>query len=412
MLFKGIYTFVIYCGIAIYHLAGLFNKKVKKAIEGRQQSKKALELYKSSYKKTIWMHCASLGEFEQGKAILDAFRNAEPNIEIIITFFSPSGFNPVSKMDIADHVFYLPFDLYSRASKLVEKIKPDIVIFVKYEFWYNHLMVINDKRIKCIFISLLMRSDHFLFRSTAQPILKQLQQVDHIFTQDNSSVDLLRQHGFGNLSRAGDTRVDGVIAIRDTQFHDEIIEEFTRDSRKTIILGSIWKADIEVISGLEKEVLKDYNWIIVPHEISKSQINPILDLFGELNPKLYSERSVSNCQALIIDKIGILKFIYRYGDIAYIGGGFGSGIHNTLEPAVYGLPVIFGPRFKKFIEAETMVNEGLFFSVNNVGDLKNRLSYLSDEHNYKKISGKIHSYFENNSRATSIIVDYIKSELK
>jgi len=388
--------------------ASVFNSKAKKWIVGRKDQ--TIPNLKSE--KVIWMHCSSLGEFEQGKPVLEELKKNKSEYTFVLSFFSPSGYERLVNTDIADYILYLPIDLPSKARSFIENINPEISIFVKYDFWYNYLKILNDTNRKVIFISVLLDKKHRLFSALNSIILNQLRRVLRIFTQEEETVEILGERGFNNIAKAGDTRIDRVIELSETAFSDSIIENFIHEDKKVLICGSTWEKDIELLSKVQVDILGKYQLIIAPHEISKKQINHIYDRFNSHKIIKYSDGEESElADILIVDKIGILSRIYRYAHLAYIGGGFGKSIHNTLEPASYKIPVVFGPKYFRFHEAVNLVERKSFFSVSNESEINEIFLSLDNIEVYNNAIKGIDRFFTENKGASKQIVSYIMAQI-
>lgn len=397
-----LYNLTIHFYSFLIKFYSLFNPKARQWIEGR----KSQQLPNLKDTKVIWMHCSSLGEFEQGKPVFEGLKKKLNNYTFVLTFFSPSGYERLKNNNqIADHILYLPIDTPENSSNFLNKINPDFCIFVKYDFWLNYLKQINNQNKNLIYISVLFSKKHSIFNLFNRPVLNELRKAKKIFTQNVETTEILTEKGFVNVETVGDTRIDRVLEIASMHYSDEKIENFISDNKQILICGSVWENDIEIISGIQDFLCKSYKLIIAPHEISEKKLNTLLSEFKKFNVQLYSDYHQTESEVLIIDKIGILSRLYRYGDLAYIGGGFGKGIHNTLEPGAYNLPVIFGPKFSRFIEADTLVRNNAYFSVKNSEDLMRALNYI--DNNKIEIKNKIKSYFEHNRNASVKIIDYI-----
>jgi 3-deoxy-D-manno-octulosonic-acid transferase len=405
---------IFFYKIAIY-IASFFNEKAKLWIEGRKdifnkiQSQLKTQNSKPKTQKRLWMHVSSLGEFEQGRPVIEALKKEAPQLEIILTFFSPSGYEIRKNYPLADHIFYLPIDSSSNAKRFINLIKPDIAIFVKYDFWYHYLNELNKNNIPILLISSIFTHNQF---SNLNPynffLIKCLKKFTHIFTQNTPSVELLKMHHFPNVTLAGDTRIDRVAAIAKEAKPLPDIEKFV-GHKPTLICGSTWQPDEELINhAINHPEFKDWKFIIAPHDISKNNILRLENLF--INSVKYAQISNFNtdCRILIIDNIGMLSALYRYGRVAYIGGGFGKSIHNTLEPIAFGLPVIFGPKYEKFEEAVQLVNTGGGFSIKTHDDFLKVLVQLKNTNSFKKASIAAKDYIIKNQGATQLIVDFIK----
>ena len=406
---QAMYNIVISCYYCLIKFAALFNAKASLWVSGRKKQ----QIPDLKDEKTIWMHCSSLGEYEQGKPVFDALRQQYKNYKYVISFFSPSGYEKMKDKDIADYILYLPIDLPHKASEFVNKINPSLSIFVKYDIWYNYLKLLNKSKSIVVFISVLFDSGHSIFKYYNKILLNELRKTDYIFTQDDNTKSLLEQRNFNNVLFAGDTRVDRVLAIAKEPYEDDKLKNFCQGNKKILICGSTWEKDIEKLSAISKMLLAEYKIVIAPHEISEHQINYIKNKFINTPIALYTkyENTDTEKKILIIDTIGILSKIYRYGDIAYIGGGFGHGIHNTLEPAAYKLPVIFGPKYKKFNEAKILVKNQSFFTYNNISQLEQIFISLKSEEFYNKAKSGIDSFLKSNQGASKKILETLESKL-
>jgi 3-deoxy-D-manno-octulosonic-acid transferase len=370
-----------------YHLsilaASLFNPKARLWVAGRKKIFDRVAEVKKNSAKTIWFHCASLGEFEQGRPIIEKLKTQLPECTIVLTFFSPSGYEVRKNYEGADHIFYLPTDTPHNAQKFVELIRPDAAVFVKYEFWYNYLRTLKEKNIPLYLASGIFRKDHIFFRWNGGWFRDQLSNFTRFFVQDADSEKLLHTIGLTNVEVCGDTRFDRVCAIASEKKGIPAAETF-KNGKKIFICGSTWEKD-EKIMGDGKWMLETgRNWkmIIAPHEINEDHLSAIEKRFSEWNCIRYSKANDTNVKeagVLIIDNIGMLASLYQYGDIAYVGGGFGDGIHSILEAAAYGMPVIFGPNHQKFIEAKELIGNGGGFCVTGEEDLKETFSLLTKD---------------------------------
>jgi 3-deoxy-D-manno-octulosonic-acid transferase len=411
------YDLLIYIYVLFARVLAFFNhEKAKLWYEGRKGIFTTLEdaFKNKDHEKRIWIHVASLGEFEQGRPLIEALKKEAPQYFIVLTFFSPSGFELRKNYPLADYVFYLPADTTANAQRFIQIVKPELVVFVKYEFWFNYLHILKKQNIKTLLISAIFRDKQFQKFNPYTPFLtKMLHCFTHIFVQDTPSVFLLKKQGFDNVEAVGDTRIDRVLAIKNEAPKYPIVEQFIQ-SKNTLICGSTWQPDEKIIFNLLKNKTFDaWQYIIAPHDVSSSNLMRLRhdfsahtvfysDLKKEINNTLFSEKRI-----LIIDNIGMLSSLYQYGKIAYIGGGFGSGIHNTLEPIAFGLPVIFGPKYQKFEEAHQLIKTGGGFSILNYADFEKTMLFLQTEKNYTNASNAASQYVTSNQGATSKILQYI-----
>ncbi|MCF6348520.1 MAG: 3-deoxy-D-manno-octulosonic acid transferase [Flavobacteriaceae bacterium] len=392
----------------------LFNKKVRLFVVGRKKLFKQLNAKFSQNDDVIWFHCASLGEFEQGRPIMEKFKRQNPKFKILLTFFSPSGYEVKKDYAIADVVSYLPLDTKYNARKFIEIVNPKIAIFVKYEFWPNFLRELKRKNIKTILVSGIFRKEQSFFKNYGSWMKKALKTFDHFFVQNKNSKALLKQIGYTNATVSGDTRFDRVDDISKLDNTLEFAEQFV-DNTTTLVAGSTWSKDEELlVNYINKKADSNQKFIIAPHNI---HVNKIVKLKVSISKKtvLYSDingKDLSSYQVLIIDTIGLLTKIYSYADIAYVGGGFGAGIHNILEPATFGVPIVIGPNYQKFNEAKEMVNLKACAVITNNSEFNNELNTLFVNSENRKNKGKIaKSYIIDNIGATGIIVDYLNKNI-
>lgn len=408
-----IYNFIIHLYGFSAKILALFNKKAKLWQEGRidffDTFSKAISSLKIDNQPIIWFHCASLGEFEQGRPLIEQIKNDYPNYKIVLTFFSPSGYEVRKNYADADLVFYLPLDTKKNAVRFVEILQPKVVFWVKYEFWKNYLETLSERKIPVFLVSAIFRKNHFFFSFFGQFYRKVLYNFTHIFLQNETSKIHLAKINFTNVSVVGDTRLDRVLAIAKAKKTFPIIDAFAQKSTKPIfICGSTWKADEVIISQFinEHKANLPYQFIIAPHEIKKEKIQE-LEASIQTTVIKYSAatvRNIENSEILIIDNIGMLSSLYQYGKIAYIGGAFGAGLHNTLEPIVFGLPVIFGEKYQKFEEAVYLVQQKGGFSIENYEAFRAVINQLNEVEFYKKTANTAENYVLTNKGATEKIM--------
>lgn len=393
-------------GVILYYLAiyiaSFFNSKARLWINGRRITAT------TTGNKSIWFHFASLGEFEQGRPVLEKMRQLHPSAKIVITFFSPSGYEVRKNTPLADHVYYLPLDTAKNASNFVNAINPTMAIFTKYEYWYHFFYELNKRSIPLYIISGIFRPGQVFFKWYGSLHRKMLTFVSQFFVQDEQSKRLLTDIGITNVTISGDTRFDRVWANAQQPKLLPDIESFT-NGQKTFIAGSTWPDDERLITKLVKDY-PDWKFIFAPHEISEVKINKLISALQPHSVIRYSQLITHNSphQILIIDNIGMLSSLYQYGHIAYIGGGFGAGIHNTLEAAAFGLPVIFGPNYAKFKEAKDIITLKVGFSIANEAELKETVAALiNDDQFYSYASQQIKLYVEQHTGATDAIINAI-----
>ncbi len=372
--------FLYNLGIRAYSLAiGLaapFNDKAGLLKKGRKEVWGKIRKIQRGKERLVWFHAASLGEFEQGRPVIEKLKQTEPSTKILLTFFSPSGYEIRKNYAGADYILYLPADTKRNAIRLIETFRPDAAVFVKYEFWYHYLHELYKRHIPVYLISAIFRPEQPFFKGWGKLHRQMLSFFKCLYVQDQQSVDLLAQIGICHVQLTGDTRFDRVKQIADSAKEIVKVASFCRQ-QPAVVCGSTWPPDEDILMEYINHYSGNYKWIIVPHEIGENHIQAIL---GKCSKKIarYSQIAthLEAYDVLIIDCIGLLSSIYRYGKIAYIGGGFGVGIHNTLEAAVYGIPVIFGPKYHKFNEAVSLIRAGGAFSINNAVELTEILNSL------------------------------------
>jgi len=373
---------------------------------------------KNKGRQVLWVHVASLGEFEQGRPIIESFRERFPDWKIVLTFFSPSGYEVRKDYAHADLICYLPADIRRNARDFLDLIQPDAAVFIKYEFWANYLLELQNRRIPTLLASALFRPSQPFFKWYGGFWRKMLGCFTHIFVQNRSSGQLLQEIGIQNYSVAGDTRVDRVLNIAAAAQPNEIVQAFVAaNSDPVLVAGSSWEPDETMIFeayklGADSTGHYPSGWklIIAPHETSEVNVNRICKLAGDVVRYSQAHQSRTEAKCLVIDNIGLLNTLYRYGTVAYIGGGFGKGIHNTLEPAAFGLPIIFGPKYEKFEEARQFVTRGGAFRVSNAEELAVILGKLRDPVFYQKASKAVMGYLEESRGATTKVMAFLEEK--
>jgi len=395
-------------------LVAPFNARARLWHKGRKGLLKKIKKAISKDDKLIWFHCASLGEFEQGRPVIEAVKSTFSDHKILLTFFSPSGFEVRKNYTGADFIYYLPLDTAVNAKKFINRTKPRMVFFIKYEFWFNYINELNKNKIPLFIVSAIFRKSQYFFKPGAGWIRKQLQKVTYFFVQNQVSLDLLLKAHVFHAEISGDTRFDRVVKLANESVSIPEIESFA-SGKKLFIAGSTWPADEEIIREWITNSKADLKLIIAPHLVEKERIDHLIRVFEEFNPVLFSKaksNKAASSKVLIVDSIGKLAYIYRYGKYAYIGGGFGIGIHNTLEAATYGLPVIFGPTYKRFKEAEDLVELGCAFPVGNGLQLTEVVDSLhSDQEKYALVSSTAKKYVREHAGATQNIIEKSKEYL-
>jgi 3-deoxy-D-manno-octulosonic-acid transferase len=405
---KILYNLGIFLYNVIANLAAPFNSKAKLWVSGRRNWADSIEGKIKPEDLTCWMHCSSLGEFEQGRPIIEELKKVKPGIKIVLTFFSPSGYEIRKNYAQADVVCYLPSDTPHNSRKFIGMINPDFVIFVKYEFWNNYISELYWKNIPLYLVSGIFRPDQHFFKWYGFFFREILRKFTKLFVQDQQSYDLLTSIGLENIIIAGDTRFDRVIQITATARDIPQLEQF-RNGEKMFLAGSSWDKDEEIFAQYINSYPDRMKWVFAPHEIDKPNIERLENLFNVPTVRFSQfTKASSDARVLIIDNIGMLSSAYRYAYIAGIGGGFGKGIHNVLEPACWGIPVMFGPRHKKFMEAVNLIKEKGAMTFNSFNDFYLILDkWLSDEVFYLKSAKSAGDFVYNNTGATSKILQEI-----
>jgi 3-deoxy-D-manno-octulosonic-acid transferase len=405
--------FLYNLGLRIYYffifVSSPFNKKARLWIHGRKNIFNQIRAEIDPASDHIWFHCSSLGEFEQGRPVMEKIRGIMPGKKILLTFFSPSGYEIRKNYPGADYIFYLPLDTRRNAARFLDIIKPEITFFIKYEFWFHYLSQLKKMETKVYLISGIFRSRQVFFKFYGRWFRRILRSFTHLFVQDEESAGLLKTIGFGNVTICGDTRFDRVYAIARKAADFPLIRLFC-SGKITLIAGSTWPSDEEIIVRFINENKLPVRFIIAPHEIHERGIRQLLESVKVKTARYssFSESAVNGTDVLIIDTIGILSSVYQYGSIAYIGGGFGKGIHNILEAATFGLPVIFGPNYKKFREANDLIRQNGVFSIEKYYDLYKILNALLTDKQLLNAAGEItKNYIRGNLGATDIITKFV-----
>ncbi len=402
--------------LGIYHwciwLTSPFHKKANLWITGRKTAKSTI-LKHLKNEKVVWMHCASLGEFEQGRPVLEAISKQWPKYKILLTFYSPSGYEIRKEYPLADCVAYLPKDTKKNAQWLVDNLDIQASIFVKYDLWYHYLNQLQQKRIPCFLIAALFRRSQFYFQWYGAFLRKKITGFDHIFAQETSSLQLLNEFQIDNCSVAGDTRIDRVYAISQQADQYPILETF-KGNKKLLIAGSTWSPDEQIlIPFINKQENKDLKFVIAPHDIQPANLQRIEA--GLTVPFVrYSQAKNSDLttdQVLLIDNIGMLAFLYRYAWVVYIGGGFDKGLHNTLEPAAFGCPLVFGPNYDKFVEAVELVKTKSAFPIQHLKDFEAALTDLHNQDNYDAAANGSQEFIQQHLGATDRVIQVIQKYL-
>lgn len=379
------YSTVIHIYNAAIHIAALFNSKAKQWVEGRRNVFSFLQEKCENRQHTIWFHCASLGEFEQGKPLMQKYREAHPEDTILVTFFSPSGYEIKKNDPVADVICYLPIDTPRNAKRFIQIAKPEKAVFVKYEYWFNYMKCLKNKNIPFYYISAIFRPSQYFFKPIGRWFAQQLKDCTCFFVQNEQSKSLLNKIGISQAEIAGDTRFDRVYDIAKQNHSLDFVEKFASNASKLIVAGSTWQPDEQLLKQLMERLSKQYKLVLAPHVTDAKHIDQIKELFKSYPTVCYSEmndENLSKAQVLIIDTIGILSKIYKYSYVSYVGGAFETGLHNTLEAAVFGVPLFFGPNYSKFNEAVQLVKLKGAFSIHSFEEMNKKMNQFEQDSSY------------------------------
>ncbi len=403
-------------GVRLYFLlisvSALFNKKARQFTSGRKGVFDKLKAFsESSHSPIVWFHAASLGEFEQGLPVIEAYKAAFPEEQILVTFFSPSGYELRKDHPVADFTSYLPVDTRANAKKFVEIVKPSKVFFIKYEYWFHHLKAIHQDGIPLFSISALFTEKHIFFKPYGGFHREILSFFDHTFVQNQSSLDLLQSIGIQNASISGDTRFDRVSQTIEKPNDYPEIEAF-KGTNKVFIMGSAWPSDMQMIADFINNTSSRTKFIIAPHLVDDSNVKKIsIGLQKQIHRYSQGKQIPEQTEVLILDTIGMLSSVYQYGDFAYIGGAFGDGLHNILEAVAFGLPVVYGNKgLEKFPESIELESLGGGFSISNASQASEVLNRLNNNEDFRRNASQVcKDYISTNKGATDRIMKYLKS---
>ena len=398
---------------ATVKILAFFSPKMKLFVEGRKNVFKTLNEKIKANDKTIWFHAASLGEYEQGLPVMEQIRAKYPNHKIVLTFFSPSGYEVRKNNTVADVTVYLPLDSEQNAKKFVQLVQPELVFFIKYEYWPNYLKILKQKGIKTYLISGIFREKQAFFKWYGAFYRKALETFDYFFVQNESSKMLLQRLGYYNVKISGDTRFDRVVSILERDNSLDFIEAF-KNNQTTIVIGSSWPKDENLLVTFINQCSNKVKFIIAPHNIKADQMG---NLQGQLTKPtvLFSEKDgkkLSDYQVFIINTVGILTKIYSYADIAYVGGGFGHpGVHNILEPATFGVPIVIGPNYSHFAEATALINMEGCITIATQEQLNDAFDNLIMNADIRHEKGHIaETFVQMNKGATAVILNHINND--
>ena len=412
-----VYNFIVFLASQIVKIIALFSPKMKLFVDGRKTVFSTLQSKINSDDKTIWFHAASLGEYEQGLPIIEKIKEKYLSHKIVVTFFSPSGYEVRKNNTVADVTVYLPLDTKSNAKQFLDLVHPEMVFFIKYEYWPNFLNELKNRNIKTYLISGILRENQAFFKWYGGFYRNALNTFNYFFVQNESSKKLLQSIGFNNVKVSGDTRFDRVVSILERDNSLDFIEEF-KNNKTTIVIGSSWPKDENLLVEYINKSSENVKFIIAPHNILQSTIVNLqssikkrIILFSEKDEilKQVQNEKLADFQVFIIDTIGILTKIYSYADIAYVGGGFGNpGVHNILEPATFGVPIVIGPNYSHFAEATALVNMEGCISIKNQTELNEAFNLLLQNEDERFEKGHVcNTFVQMNKGATDIILKHI-----
>ena len=409
-------TLLYLFGIRLYHLgiriAALFSEKAAEWIRGRKTVWKELKALKGGDQPLIWVHCASVGEFEQGRPVIEGLRKTHPKHRILLTFFSPSGYRLRKNYDQVDLVTYLPMDGPGSSKRFLDLVQPALAIFVKYEFWHFYLSGLNQRKVPTYLISAHFRADQHFFKWYGGWFRKILSRFNHLYVQRQSDLELLTRIGISSVTVSGDTRLDRVINIAGDAQPLPWLERGTPES-PLLVVGSSWPADEALVIDFLEHEGKDWRCVFAPHEVGEERIQSLMGKLPDGAVRLSQlSDSASGPRIIVVDSIGLLSRIYRYASLTWIGGGFGAGIHNTMEAAVYGMPIVFGPKYEKFAEAVDLIKAGGAFPLEGKKDFLQLISRFQAEPEQMEVAGKIsRDYVFRNQGASEMILNGIAKTL-
>ncbi len=408
-----IYNLIAHIAWFFLKIAVLFSSKMKLFVDGRKETFGLLEKAITKEDSVIWLHAASLGEFEQGLPIIEKLKIEYPSHKIVVTFFSPSGYEVKKNTAIAHVVTYLPFDTKQNVERFISAVNPKLAIFVKYEIWPNYLRELKRKQIPTILVSAIFKKNQIYFKGYGGFMRKSLSAFTHLFVQDEVSKRLLETIQIKNVTISGDTRFDRVSEIVDRDNRLSFMSDFKKDSL-CLVAGSTWPEDEAILVDYINKTQKKSKFVLAPHTIKTDKILGLERAISKRTVRFskIDEKNIGECEVLIIDNIGMLTKIYSYADIAYVGGGFATGLHNTLEPAVFGVPVIIGPNYDGFKEVEELVAQKGILPIADISGFNELMKKLLQDAELLKRTGVINkAYISKNKGASTQIIDYIRTLL-
>lgn len=405
MLFSMLYTLGMRGYILLLMLASLYHAKARQMIQGRRRLDEDTSGFSSFRGQSVWFHCASVGEFEQGYPLLKLLRNIFPQYRYHITFYSPSGYDFVRKKYPDESISYLPFDIPSDIVHFIRRIRPRAVFIIKYEYWYQLLRTLHQMNIPVIMVSAILRPDHFLFRWYGTVYHSLLRTIRHFFVQNQETAELLNKVSIGQVSIAGDTRFDRVMENLQEPLSDRKILEFTCNE-KVFVGGSVWNSDLPVLQKILQELPRDWKIILAPHDIAHFDPTTLHEPVD-----LYTQSAPFSSRILILNTVGLLSSVYRLANFSYVGGGFGKGLHNILEPAVFGKPILIGPEYSKFNEAVELVRRGCVFPLqtgDEAGPWVDKI--VTDPVWMQQLSEQMEAYISLNTNVSDKIAVFVRRE--
>lgn len=408
---RSIYDVLMHLSSPVLGLLGMFSPKMKAFTKGRAHLFENLEAQLKDHNNIVWMHCASLGEYEQGLPVLEAFRDSYPNVSLLVSFFSPSGYEVKHKSAQADIVTYLPLDTAANARRFLDLVNPKVAIFVKYEVWPNLFFELDKRDIPNLLISALFRPEQAFFKSRGKLLLSALQTLEWIFVQNRSSLALLQKNGFKNCSLSGDTRFDRVSRQIQQDNRLDFMQTFCQ-SKTTLVIGSSWPEDEDLyVPFLRSDEARELKTVIAPHSMNDKMIENLQKDLGDIACRFSkaSPKELEEARILILDTVGYLSKVYYYADIAYVGGGMGnSGLHNILEPATFGVPILIGKNYENFPEAVKLRELAGLYSVKTADEFEVLIKKLLTDIKFRQQTGMIcEHYINSNTGATKMIMEYI-----
>jgi len=405
-----LYNVFIYGYAFLIRMASPFHAQAGQWMRGRKGIFSRMKRAVGKHEDIVWFHCASLGEFEQGRPVIEAFKQTFPQYKVLLTFFSPSGYELRKNYEGADYVFYLPLDKPKNARRFIQIFRPKLAVFIKYEYWYNYSKELSKNKIPLFFISAIFRPNQYFFRPGSRWFRHQLQKVAWFQVQDKASADLLNKIHIYHHQVGGDTRFDRVLKVAEEKVSLPVAEHFAQGT-DVLVGGSTWPPDETLLADYLRHN-KAVKLILAPHKIDREHIEAIKKKFEAFHPALYSEAGEAfrpESRVLVIDSLGLLSHLYRYGKIAYVGGGFGAGIHNLPEAAVYGIPVLFGPNHNRFREAHALISCGGGFAIDGTESFRQTADRLLQQPEvYHKAAQAAKNYVQEQAGATYLAIEKFK----